>query len=63
MEDINLHLLAIFQRLKNEITLLSAVIDNNFTKHKIFFKSYPKSIAWKRVMDMNDRSCVRLLLE
>ena len=56
MEDINLHFTGDFLAIEKANNLLSAVIDNNLQKSEVSLNLDPKSIAWKRVMDMNDRS-------
>ena len=56
MEDINLHFTGDFSAIEKANNLLSALIDNNIQNSKVSLGIDPRTIAWKRVMDMNDRS-------
>ncbi len=62
MEDINLHFTGDFSAIEKANNLLSAVIDNNLQSPKYSLNLDPKSIAWKRVMDMNDRSLRNIII-
>jgi formate--tetrahydrofolate ligase len=62
MEDINLHFTGDFSAIEKANNLLSAVIDNNFQNANYSLHLDPKSIAWKRVMDMNDRSLRQIIV-
>lgn len=62
MEDINLHFTGDFSAIEKANNLLSAVIDNNLQNNKHSLNIDPKSIAWKRVMDMNDRSLRQIII-
>lgn len=62
MEDINLHFTGDFSAIEKANNLLSAVIDNNIQNPKYSLNLDPKSIAWKRVMDMNDRSLRQIII-
>jgi len=62
MEDINLHFTGDFSAIEKANNLLSAVIDNNLQNTKHSLNLDPKSIAWKRVMDMNDRSLRQIII-
>ncbi len=62
MEDINLHFTGDFSAIEKANNLLSAVIDNNLQNPKFSLNLDPKSIAWKRVMDMNDRSLRQIII-
>jgi len=62
MEDINLHFTGDFSAIEKANNLLSAVIDNNLQNIKYSLNLDPKSIAWKRVMDMNDRSLRQIII-
>lgn len=62
MEDINLHFTGDFSAIEKANNLLSAVIDNNLQNQKYSLNLDPKSIAWKRVMDMNDRSLRNIII-
>lgn len=56
MEDINLHFTGDFSAIEKANNLLSALIDNNIQNKTNNLGIDPRTIAWKRVMDMNDRS-------
>ncbi len=56
MEDINLHFTGDFAAIEKANNLLSALIDNNLQSKTRSLHIDPRSIDWKRVMDMNDRS-------
>ncbi len=56
MEDINLHFTGDFSAVEKANNLLSALIDNNIQSKTKSLGIDPRTIAWKRVMDMNDRS-------
>ncbi|MFM2375714.1 MAG: hypothetical protein RLZZ165_811 [Bacteroidota bacterium] len=56
MEDINLHFTGDFSAIEKANNLLSAMIDNNLQDSERSLGIDPRTIAWKRVMDMNDRS-------
>ncbi len=56
MEDINLHFTGDFSAVEKANNLLSALIDNNIQSKTRNLNIDPRTIAWKRVMDMNDRS-------
>ncbi len=56
MEDINLHFTGDFGAIEKAHNLLSALIDNNIQSKTRSLNLDPRSISWKRVMDMNDRS-------
>ena len=62
MEDINLHFTGDFSAIEKANNLLSAVIDNNLQNTKYSLNLDPKSIALKRVMDMNDRSLRQIII-
>ena len=62
MEDINLHFTGDFAAVEKANNLLSALIDNHLQHHKGDFNIDPRSIVWKRVMDMNDRSLRKILV-
>lgn len=57
MEDINLHFTGDMAAIEKAHNLLAALIDNNIqnVQHKNL-NIDPRTITWKRVMDMNDRS-------
>ena len=56
MEDINLHFTGDFSAIEKANNLLSAIIDNNLQSKTESLGLDPRSIYWKRVMDMNDRA-------
>jgi formate--tetrahydrofolate ligase len=56
MEDINLHFTGDFAAVEKAHNLLSALIDNNLQNKKHGLGIDPRTVLWKRVMDMNDRS-------
>jgi formate--tetrahydrofolate ligase len=56
MEDINLHFTGDFSAIEKANNLLSALVDNNIQSKIKNLNIDPRTIAWKRVMDMNDRS-------
>ncbi len=56
MEDINLHFTGDFSAIEKANNLLSALIDNNVQSKTNNLGIDPRTIGWKRVMDMNDRS-------
>ena len=57
MEDINLHFTGDLSAVEKAHNLLSAMIDNNIqATSDTNLNIDPRTIAWKRVMDMNDRS-------
>ena len=56
MEDINLHFTGDFSAVEKANNLLSALIDNNIQSKNNNLGLDPRTIVWKRVMDMNDRS-------
>lgn len=56
MEDINLHFTGDFNAIEKANNLLSALIDNNLQNKTNNLNIDPRTIAWKRVIDMNDRA-------
>lgn len=56
MEDINLHFTGDFSAIEKAHNLLAALIDNEIQSKKQTLQLDPRTITWKRVMDMNDRS-------
>lgn len=56
MEDINLHFTGDFSAIEKANNLLSALIDNNIQSKTRNLGIDPRTIVWKRVMDMNDRA-------
>lgn len=56
MEDINLHFTGDFSAIEKANNLLAALIDNNIQNKHHNLNIDPRTIIWKRVMDMNDRA-------
>ncbi len=56
MEDINLHFTGDMSAVEKANNLLAALIDNNIQMTEGNLGIDPRSITWKRVMDMNERS-------
>jgi len=56
MEDINLHFTGDFNAVEKANNLLSALIDNNIQSKTRNLNIDPRTILWKRVIDMNDRA-------
>ena len=62
MEDINLHFTGDFSAIEKANNLLSAMIDNNIQAKTRNLNIDPRTVVWKRVMDMNDRSLRRVVV-
>ncbi len=62
MEDINLHFTGDFAAIEKANNLLSALIDNNIQNKQFSLQIDPRTVVWKRVMDMNDRSLRQILI-
>ncbi|NTW31721.1 MAG: formate--tetrahydrofolate ligase [Bacteroidetes bacterium] len=62
MEDINLHFTGDFAAVEKSHNLLSALIDNNVQNKKNNIGIDPRTVTWKRVMDMNDRSLRKIIV-
>jgi len=62
MEDINLHFTGDFSAIEKAHNLLSALIDNTIQNKKSTIKLDPRTVAWKRVMDMNDRALRKIVV-
>jgi len=56
MEDINLHFTGDFNAVEKANNLLAALIDNNLQSKTKNLGLDGRTIAWKRVIDMNDRA-------
>ncbi|MEM9824009.1 MAG: formate--tetrahydrofolate ligase [Bacteroidota bacterium] len=56
MEDINLHFTGDFAAIEKSHNLLAALIDNNLQSKKHAIGLDPRTVLWKRVLDMNDRA-------
>ncbi len=62
MEDINLHFTGDFSAVEKANNLLAALIDNNIQSKTRSLHIDPRTILWKRVMDMNDRSLRNMVI-
>jgi formate--tetrahydrofolate ligase len=62
MEDINLHFTGDFAAIEKAHNLLAAVIDNNIQSQTNGLGLDARTISWKRVLDMNDRSLRRIIV-
>lgn len=62
MEDINLHFTGDFSAIEKAHNLLAALIDNNLQSKKHNLNIDPRTVTWKRVMDMNDRALRNVVL-
>lgn len=62
MEDINLHFTGDFSAVEKAHNLLAALIDNNLQRQSRSLGIDPRTILWKRVMDMNDRSLRQIVI-
>jgi len=62
MEDINLHFTGDFSAVEKANNLLSALIDNNIQNKQYSLNIDPRTIMWKRVMDLNDRSLRNIVI-
>jgi formate--tetrahydrofolate ligase len=56
MEDINLHFTGDLSAIEKAHNLLSALIDNNIQLKEGNLGIDPRTVEWKRVMDMNERA-------
>jgi len=62
MEDINLHFTGDFSAIEKAHNLLSAIIDNNIQSRTNSLGIDARTVTWKRVMDMNDRSLRNIII-
>lgn len=62
MEDINLHFTGDFAAVEKANNLLSAMIDNNIQNKQYSLNIDPRTVLWKRVMDMNDRALRQIII-
>lgn len=62
MEDINLHFTGDFSAIEKSHNLLAAVIDNNIQSKTNSLGIDARTVTWKRVMDMNDRSLRNIVI-
>lgn len=62
MEDINLHFTGDFAAIEKANNLLAALIDNNIQNKSRNLNIDPRTVVWKRVMDMNDRALRNIII-
>ncbi|WP_299551026.1 formate--tetrahydrofolate ligase [Seonamhaeicola sp.] len=62
MEDINLHFTGDFAAIEKAHNLLAAIIDNNIQSKTNSVRLDPRTISWKRVVDLNDRALRRVIV-
>ncbi len=62
MEDINLHFTGDFSAIEKAHNLLAALIDNNIQSKTRSLGIDPRTVLWKRVMDMNDRTLRKVVV-
>ncbi len=62
MEDINLHFTGDFAAVEKAHNLLAALIDNNLQSKKRSLGIDPRTVLWKRVIDMNDRALRQIVI-
>ena len=62
MEDINLHFTGDFAAIEKANNLLAALIDNNIQNKQHNLNIDPRTIRWKRVIDMNDRALRQIVI-
>lgn len=62
MEDINLHFTGDFSAIEKANNLLAAVIDNTIQNKDSKIQIDPRTVLWKRVMDMNDRALRQIVI-
>ena len=62
MEDINLHFTGDFSAVEKANNLLAALIDNNIQSKAHSLDIDPRTVLWKRVMDMNDRTLRNIVI-
>ena len=62
MEDINLHFTGDFSAIEKANNLLAALIDNNLQSKTRSLGLDPRTIQWKRVIDMNDRALRKIVI-
>lgn len=62
MEDINLHFTGDFSAIEKAHNLLAALIDNDIQRKSNSLGIDPRTVSWKRVMDMNDRALRKMVV-
>ena len=62
MEDINLHFTGDFSAIEKAHNLLAALIDNDIQQKTDKIGIDPRTIHWRRVLDMNDRALRKIIV-
>ncbi|HBF88747.1 MAG TPA: formate--tetrahydrofolate ligase [Bacteroidales bacterium] len=62
MEDINLHFTGDLSAVEKAHNLLAALIDNNLQNEESNLHIDPRTVSWKRVIDMNDRALRSMII-
>ena len=62
MEDINLNFTGDFDAVSKAHNLLAAMIDNSIQNRKNSIGIDPRTVVWKRVIDMNDRALRNIIV-
>ncbi len=62
MEDINLNFTGDFDAVSKAHNLLAAMIDNNIQNRNNNLGIDPRTVVWKRVIDMNDRALRNIIV-
>lgn len=62
MEDINLHFTGDFSAIEKAHNLLSAMIENNIQSKTNNLNIDARTVKWKRVLDVNDRSLRQIVI-
>lgn len=62
MEDINLHFTGDFAAIEKANNLLAAMVDNAIQAKNPAVHIDPRTVKWKRVMDMNDRALRQIVV-
>lgn len=62
MEDINLHFTGDFAAIEKAHNLLAAIIDNNIQSKTYSLNIDPRTVKWKRVLDVNDRALRQVIV-
>lgn len=62
MEDINLHFTGDFSAIEKAHNLLAALIDNTLQNKNSPLKIDPRTVRWKRVLDVNDRALRQVII-
>jgi formate--tetrahydrofolate ligase len=62
MEDINLHFTGDFAAIEKAHNLLAALIGNNIQSNHRSLNIDPRTVSWKRVIDINDRALRHIIV-